>query len=170
MRAIVRRGGSDFGLPPGWETAYVRSGEGPVSIHLDDSKFPLIVVTFSGHTSDADFETYLRDLTRVSMREGPKAFLFDARASASTPPSQRRRMAQWMMHDMTRARGGFACVAFVFSSAVVRGVLTAIFWLAPMRLRHGIFADIEEANQFCLAQIAAKEARAAQRAAPTTGG
>lgn len=140
-----------------------------MSIHLDDSKFPLIVVTFSGSTSDADFETYLTDLTRVSMRDGPKAFLFDARAATSTPPSQRKRMAHWMMHDMTKARGGFACVAFVFSSAVVRGVLTAILWLAPMRLKHGIFAEIGEANQFCLTQIAAKRARAAQRAAHAGG-
>lgn len=137
-----------------------------MAIDLDDSRFPFIVVTFNGPTTDESFEAYLQRLTDVSMRDGPKAFLFDATLSEGAPPSQRKRMAQWMMQDMRKARGGFACVAFVFSSAVSRGVLTAILWLAPLRLRHGIFAERKEAEAFCLAQIAAREARAQARATP----
>lgn len=132
-------------------------------IEIDESKFPLVVITYQGQSSDAEFEAFLETFTRVCMREGAKAFLFDARLSQGAPPSQRQRMAQWMMNDMSKARSGFACIAFVFHSAVVRGVLTAIFWLTPLKLRHGIFSDIDEARTFCLEQIARREARLQQR-------
>lgn len=122
-----------------------------MAIQIDQNFLPLIVIRYDGPTSDADFEAYLETL-RLSMSEpkaGPRVLLQDATLAYPITPKQRKRQADWMKeHAAQIARLTLGC-AFVIPSSLMRGVLTAIFWIQPLPCPHEISGTIPEALAWC---------------------
>lgn len=130
-------------------------------ILVDDSRFPLMTVTFTGATSDAQFEVYLTALTRTThraLREKRRvAFVMDSRKVSTTPPSQRRLMGDWMKKNDEATRATCAGFAFVMESAIQRGLLTAVLWIHPLPAPHLICASLGDAAAWCREQLAKDE-------------
>jgi hypothetical protein len=115
---------------------------------VDVREYPLVIITHCGTISDQALEEYL-----VCMRAMP--------SGASAPPrsaiiyrmmpgsrplnaKQRKRQAEWLIAD-ERSNAGFQGIAFVFDSALARGALQAVFWVAPPKHDYVIVSTMEEA-------------------------
>ena len=123
---------------------------------FDESRLPLLVVTFVGESTDAEFDAYLARMTQMVRRGSRYGVLFDARAAARPTPRQRQKQADWMKEYAPSLRANNAGIAFVIESAVVRGALTAILWLSPMPTSHNVVATVAQAEEW-LAQLLANE-------------
>jgi hypothetical protein len=112
---------------------------------VDGSRGSLLLVTFEGTTSDAAFEDYLRRYGQALESGGKRVVIIDALAAAVPSASQRKRQADWQRqhHQLLVSQAlGFA---FIISSSLVRGGLTAILWLSPLPSPHHVASSREEA-------------------------
>lgn len=114
----------------------------------------MYVVTFSGEVTDEQFRAYLSALSALMARGGVRALVYDARLAAPAPASQRRMQAEWMKLNDAAVRRSTAGIAFVVPSALVRGALTAIFWLQPLACPHLVTASFEEAFRWARGKLA----------------
>ncbi len=134
-------------------------------ITFDDSEFPLVRVTFEGDPSEGDFDRYLGDLQknldrceRLDRRSG---VLLDASRSGPVSASMRKKQAEWTRTHFDRSARYVVGYAFVIHSPVVRGILTAILWLAPLPSPHTVTNTVREAEEWLRDRLAvAKMARA----------
>lgn len=112
---------------------------------FDDSHHPLVVVRFLGVLTDDQFAQYLDDLTRNLERRQKTVVILDARRSGATPAAQRRMQADWLKEYEPLLRQYTLGTAFVISSRVVRGILTAILWVQPLPSEHVVVSTLAEA-------------------------
>ncbi len=132
------------------------------AIHIDDSRHPLVIVTFTGVATDAEFETYLDEMKRNLERRRPTAMVLDATNAGSTPPTHRRRQAEWLKEHEALLKQYSAGTAFVITSPLVRGALTAILWVQPMPASHTVVATRHEAEKWAIEQLTRRGERVAK--------
>lgn len=128
-----------------------------MAIAVEQQYLPVIRIAHDGATSDEDFERYLNTL-RDSMyapNAGHRLLVIDATYSAPTPATQRRMQADWMKEHADRIRKFTVGVAFVIPSGMIRGMLTAIFWIQPLPSPHEVCATLEQALDWGDTQLAA---------------
>ncbi len=123
------------------------------SIDIREDLAPLYIISFIGVPTDPQFDAYLEKLTRITMRLEARALIYDASGSHSSPPSHRKKMADWMRRYEAQIRTGTVGTAFVLPSAITRGVLTAILWVQPMACPHHVVATLGEAKTWCLDRL-----------------
>lgn len=128
------------------------------AIEIDESRWPMIVVTFTGNATEAEFDDYLRRMSEFLQRSEPYVTVLDATRSDVTPATQRRKQADWLRAREASLRRHSAGTAFVISSAVVRGVLTAILWMQPLPQQHVIVATRAEATKWAREQLRSRGA------------
>jgi hypothetical protein len=115
----------------------------------DLSGWPLCRVTMPRTAmAPAEFDQHLEDIADLFRRSQPFGLLLDARGAA--PPSARerqeigRRMREWY----ARSPRGMVGMAVVLSSAIERGVFTAITWAAGATFPSRAFRTPEEAEHW----------------------
>lgn len=123
------------------------------AIEFDDTQWPLVIVTFEGVSTEPEFDDYLRRMSGYLARKETIATVLDATRAGPTPPTQRRKQAEWMRENEAVLRRQSAGTAFVISSAVVRGVLTAILWLQPIPQEHVVVATRAEGIRWAREQL-----------------
>jgi len=123
------------------------------SIHVNDSGFPLIVVTFEGAVEDHEFDRYLARLDTLWQRQTRSVIVLDATHAARTPATQRQKQAEWLKENHALLRAYSAGTAFVIDSPLVRGGLTAILWLQPLPTPHVVVATLAEAERWARARL-----------------
>ncbi len=92
----------------------------------------LFIVTGLRRVSDAEFDAHVRAMTARHERPGRFAVIIDV--SASPPPSleQRRLQNRWLVEHHALIADKCFGVAFVFSSAAARFVLSTMLLLRPL--------------------------------------
>jgi len=123
------------------------------AIRVDESRFPLMVVTFEDTVDDDQFGAYLATLDAHIARRVRCAFVMDATRAGRTSAVQRRRQADWMKENEHVLRTYSAGYAFVISSPLIRGALTAILWLQPMPAPHVVVGTFGEGERWARAQL-----------------
>jgi len=111
---------------------------------------------------DAAMEAQMACLRRIyAERKTAYANVIDAR-KGSPPTAKQRAMlstfrAEVQAHVAEHCRG----VAFVFDSVVMRGIMTAMFWVRGPDTPHAVFASIEDAISWSRERVfsAGKKAR-----------
>jgi hypothetical protein len=90
-----------------------------------------VVVTPPAKLTDALVDTLLSELTEHLMRGEPYVLLFDLSTTAVPNAFQRRKLAEHMAtHDAT-IRNLVRGLAIVAPNPLVRGMVTAMFWIVP---------------------------------------
>ena len=101
----------------------------PVS--FDSRSDPLIWIRFTGSVSEAEFDAYLETTKAYITRGTPTLFVYDALLADAPTATQRQKQAAWLeQHDAAMRRNSKG-TAFVIGNPLVRGALTAIFWIRP---------------------------------------
>ena len=123
------------------------------AITIDRSEFPILIVRYRGAPTTDEFGQYLDRLSAV-YREGNRfAMIFDSSDAESPPATQRKMQADWILKHERLIHTLNVGTAFVVPSVVLRGALTAIFWLQPLPCPHFVCAELNEARRWTRARL-----------------
>ena len=133
-------------------------------VRIDESAFPLVVISYVGEVSDVEFEAYLARLSVIIQRclrdRTRYAFIFDGRQNAFATARQREMQGVWIERNFELARQATVGYAFVLNSAIARGVLTSVLWFSPLPREHLVTDKIGDALQWARVQLERDEAPA----------
>lgn len=121
---------------------------------MDESTWPVVTVKFMDSATDDEFDAYLRSLEALYDREKPFAIVFDARDASYLPREYRKRQAQWIDENESQIREYLTGTAYVIPSAVLRGVLRAIFALRDQPAEYVVTESLEDAHEWAETQVA----------------
>lgn len=122
---------------------------------IDESRWPLVIATFDGDASDEEHLAWLRERTSQLLRRERHALILDARKCGALPPSQRKIQADWQREHTALAQKYTLGVAFLSASPVMRGILTAVIWLQPIKWPHEVVGTWDQAEQWTLERLRA---------------
>ena len=139
--------------------------------HLES--WPIVVSNISGkeHTEDTLRDAYAA--WTEFMHRGPHVLILDmTEGNAGSTAAQRARVADWIEANEGLLRAGRQLAhVLIFDSAMVRGIVTAVFWLRPPANPHFTARSIDEAVDIAVARLKAEgiavtdaQAAAARRA------
>lgn len=122
------------------------------SILTDLQALPLITVTFTGEpVSDADLREFVAG-QRELLSRGTRLFsVTDATHAKALPASQRKILADWLQESEEATKSLVMGMAIVVSNPLVRGALTAVFWLRKPAVPTRLFATLPEALEHAMA-------------------
>jgi hypothetical protein len=122
------------------------------SYSIDDSRFPLVVVTGRGEIPFDDFKQYLVDIERV-IRRGRQAHVLDFR-EAQVPSSEiRRGKADWFKRNKQLMQANVAGTAVVFNSPLFRFMLTSIMLIVPIPVPFSTHGTLDDGVGWAAAQL-----------------
>lgn len=128
------------------------------TILFDDSRWPLVVVRYSDHVDEDEFDELLRrlddNIKRAMHARAKTVLIYDSTSGYQASPRIRKKQAEWMKQNAAMTRVNCVGIAFVITSAMVRGVLTAILWLSDMPSPYTVVATLPEAEKWCEKQLA----------------
>jgi len=117
---------------------------------------PLIWIQFAGPVSEREFDVYLETLTRYVTRESTTLFIYDALQASVPSATQRQKQAAWLERYDAALRRNSGGSAFVISNPLIRGALTAIFWIRPTPAPYIVVATRAEAERWARGQLRAQ--------------
>jgi hypothetical protein len=123
-------------------------------IKLDLSSWPVIVIApENGLTVEKilEFLEVYSDIIRS--RSERFATLVDLRKCANLPPRQRRILTDGMKRNKQFNMQYCVGTAMVFNSTIIRGVLTALFWIFKPEHATKVFKNFEEAMSWAQHQF-----------------
>jgi len=124
------------------------------AFHCDDSHWPLFRISVtSSAMNDAEFMAFLATVDGLPLRGNRFAMLVDVRVAEPLSAQRRRIIGKHVEAFNARHPGAMVGTAIVMSSAIWRGVFTAINWLLrhPQKIR--AFTTIAEAEAWLRAEL-----------------
>lgn len=128
----------------------------PHFLEYDETRFPLVLVRPRGRATDADLDGLLVALKRPLLRREKYVEIFDATHTDPGTSTQRRRIAEWMRAHANLISTYSVGTVIVVPSALVRGALTAIFWIQPMPCPHAVASTMAEAERWAEEKLRAE--------------
>ena len=128
----------------------------PPTKHVSTSQWPVIVYTAPGAVSDDEMQAVMDEVQTLKRLGAVHALVLDVRKVSQLSPKQRRMITTQMEDDKAITEQFTAGVALVFESRLLRGFLTAIFWVRPAIAPTRVFNAPQDAIAWCAAQAAAK--------------
>lgn len=124
-------------------------------ITLDDSLFPLVIQRMHGAVSDADLEHMMSWHDRFqTIAPSRYALIVHAEvAHRALNAVHRKRVAEWQARNVERTRRTTVCTAVILESAVQRGAMTALNWIAPPPTPQKAVSTMREAVEWCIAML-----------------
>jgi hypothetical protein len=117
-------------------------------LYIDRESLPLLRLRYVGDYRDAELTEFLRKLEAVLELPGRKACLIDLSDATAGSATQRQMQASWISkHEKTLERD-FAAAAIVTDSAIIRGTVTAVFWIRPLPFPTKVSATVKIAEEW----------------------
>jgi hypothetical protein len=123
-----------------------------MELPVDDSKWPLVVVHWSGSISDATLDRFLAQMDRWLDRGERFGLLIDSRESQGLSPEQRGRLISHMKRQ-SALTSQFLLQAIVMSSLLQRTLFYGINLIFPNPFPSRVFGDIEAARSWLRSQL-----------------
>lgn len=113
---------------------------------VDDRYFPLVVNTIPERLRAEDLPRFLAESERVLKRREPYVTISDTSRTREIPNATvRKALAEWNERVEPQMKQFTLGSAIVITSPLVRGGLTALFWLAPPPYPQQVVATVEDA-------------------------
>lgn len=106
----------------------------------------MLQLRYVGDYSDAELAEFLTGLDMLLKQPGRKVCLFDLTKATTGTARQRQTQAAWIGKNEEALARDFAAAAIVTDSAIVRGTVTAIFWIRPLPFPTRVVATLEAAD------------------------
>jgi len=121
---------------------------------VDASRAPLYTLVFPKAAEDADVVSFATAREEWAKRAHyPVAWVVDLSNLLTATPKQRRlfseHLSRFEPHDIAYNRGS----ALVVPNAMLRGIVTAVFWMKRPRFPNEFFATPAEARRWAEAQL-----------------
>ena len=124
-----------------------------VDVH---SHRPVVLYRVDGDGEREVVAQLLADLTeRFERAQAPLRLLFDFTEVRLFDSSLRRQVAAWRGKNRALMQASIDAVAYVITSPLVRGYLTAVNWLRPLGRPTKVFAELDAARAW-LDEVAAE--------------
>jgi hypothetical protein len=120
---------------------------------VDESRWPLVVLTAVGEQTERDFEAYLADCDALLRRRQPYGTILDARRAAPIGATLRKRKVEWLLRNDALLRAYRVASGIVMSTALQRGVFRAIIWMRPLPFPYCVDTTLEGALGFVSARL-----------------
>ena len=115
-------------------------------LYVDQRALPLLQLRYVGDYSDDELQQFLQQMDAVLKLPGKKAGIVDLSDAVPGTAKQRRVHAEWIADRKPLLQRDFVAAAIVTDSAIIRGTVTAIFWIAPLPLPTHVTASMEQAE------------------------
>lgn len=120
---------------------------------------PLRVLVQVTPTTDENLRDHL-DAQLIEMRANRErrrktVVVIDASLGLRPTPTQRKMQADWINEHRELLAATCLGIAFVIPSPLVRGALTAIFWIAQLPIPHTVHGTLASAIDWAAARLAA---------------
>lgn len=116
------------------------------SIVTDVRHFPLVLVTLpSKQVGDDDVSRFVNDQRALLARGERHYVVADATKSIAFSAPHRRRLADWLEESEPLAKELSIGMAIVIASPIIRGALTAVFWMKKPPMPTKLCATLDEA-------------------------
>ncbi|MFW5875184.1 MAG: hypothetical protein ACOCXM_00475 [Myxococcota bacterium] len=128
----------------------------PHSTHawIDDREAPVYVVTYPDERSDDQVREAHAAIERIYREtDEPVAWVVDASRMRWSPATQRRIVAEHEKRVRPFAERWASGLALVITNDFVRGLFTAVTWMAPLKYPYKMFADRTSAIGWARAQL-----------------
>lgn len=114
---------------------------------LDWTRWPIVLLTPASRAmSNEELRACMDEVYEgLVNRQGQFVIVQDLRHSPGTSPSQRRMQAEEMARVQALTQVNQLGAAFVFSSVLLRGMMSAIFWMYRPRWETRVFAEVDQA-------------------------
>lgn len=124
----------------------------------DESEWPIfrVIMPKSG-MNERELEAHLRSIERLFLRSERFALLIDARGAKPLDAKQRQALAGLLRRCFERYPQLLVGLGFVLSSALERGILTAISWAAGRTYPKRTFRTPDEAALWLRAALRSAE-------------
>jgi len=127
------------------------------AIAVDTRLWPLLLITFRGSPEDADWERMFASYEECYRRAEPFHIINDGVGIRSTPsPRQRQLVATKAREHEAMSKAWVVGSATVVPNAVLRGIVTAITWLAPPVYALSLCATLPEAVDIAFGRLRAR--------------
>ena len=127
-------------------------------VRVSTDGWPLVLVTLPAAQSDDEVLAYFDELRACRARREPYAIVVDAAASRGFSAKQRRMQAQYVSEGLELSGMYLKGLAFIAPSELIRGMLTAIFWLQRPASPHRVFTTKEEAVAWARERVEGRRA------------
>lgn len=117
-------------------------------IVIHDDHFPLLYVQYIGNFSNNDWAGMIASLVPRLDRGVPFGWINDARTDYLPDSSQRDALSAFYAERDEDVRALVMGVATLSTNPLVRGVVTAMSWVAPLPFPHKMFAAHVDADAF----------------------
>jgi hypothetical protein len=117
---------------------------------------PIVTVTPPPELTDEALTSILHGLEDCLARGSPYVLIFDLSQSGIPNAVQRGKLAAHIRKNKPRSQLWVRGIGVVAPSPLVRGMLTAIFWLEPLGVPHEVFPTLIEARSWSRWQVAPK--------------
>ena len=125
-----------------------------MSIKIDTSYWPVAVVLPSGQVSDDELQTFLSDYSKlIRLKREPYVLVIDLRLASDLKATQRKAITNYMQKQEEFARVYCYGTVLVFSSALMRALLTGILWIRTPPQPLFVSATLEEASEWARKQL-----------------
>jgi uncharacterized protein YejL (UPF0352 family) len=117
-------------------------------LQIDRETLPLLRLRYVGEYSDAELAMFLRKLDAVLELPGKKVCLIDLSGAAAGSATQRQMQASWIGRQEKVLAKEFAAAAIVTDSAIIRGTVTAVFWIRPLPFPTRVTSTVQSAEEW----------------------
>jgi hypothetical protein len=128
-----------------------------MAIELDDTAFPLLLVRFGPDWTQQEFDGYLGWYLARLRRRQRLAIVFDATQARAPSAVERRQQADFLREHEALLKLHCVGAAFAISSTVIRGALTAIFWIQPPVYEHTVVSTVAEGTSWARKRLGARQ-------------
>ena len=115
------------------------------TIIIDKSQWPIVIVRYIGQPSDEAWDAHNAELSELMHNCRPFGVVADCTRTSPFPPKKRGEIADWLRAEIPAIEDWIAGVALYFTTAVQRGLLTAILWMVDVPVEMKVVANEEEA-------------------------
>jgi hypothetical protein len=100
-----------------------------MAVVVDETRYPIVVVTFPTLPSDEDVRTFIEANRRYLDREQRHCTILDMRQIMVASPPLRHQIADYIRENHDSLLKWRAGTVFVNNTAIARGITAAIIWL-----------------------------------------
>ena len=115
-------------------------------LFVERQTLPLLRLTYVDDYSDAELSRFLLEIDGILELPGRKAALIDLTRAKAGSAKQRQMQGAWISSNEKKLERDIVAAAIVTDSAIIRGTVTAVFWIRPLPLPTRVAATVAQAE------------------------
>lgn len=123
-------------------------------LHVDLENLPVLRLTYIGDFTDDELRDFLSAIEEALRLPGRKVAMIDLLRATAATSGQRKRQAQWIGANEPQLGRDFAATVIITDRALMRGIVTAIFWMHPLPHPTQVVASLDAATRWLAPHIA----------------